>query len=219
MAVIGSAQDRTIKSEFIVWNQFTQKVKFNDKYSGTFLTQYRAFTDREKGYHLFFSLGVTRKLDHGFSVSLGFSNLNINQYVDTDFVLVPELRPFQSIQRTTPINKSSISWRLMIEERFFRNAENGELVNGYFQNWRFRKKLKYTQYISDRFNLILASEIMINAGNVNINIFDQSRTQFLLNYSRERFSIETGYMHWFFQTPTNFHENRHSLVIALTHSI
>jgi len=214
-----SAQERNLTSEFVIWNQFTQKVKFNGKYSGTFAGQYRAFTDRENGYHLFFTAGVTRKLKNGFSVSAGVSNLKINRFVDTDFVLVPEIRGFQSIQFSFPIDRSSFSWRLMTEQRFFRNAANGELVSGYFHNWRFRNKFSYSQYLSEKLSLIISSEVMVNAGKVIVDVLDQHRAQLLFGYDFGSFNIKTGYMHWFFQTSANDHENRHTWVISLTHSL
>ena len=213
------AQDRVITNEPIIWTQYTQNIKFSDLYRGTFAMQHRAFVEREKGYHLFFSAGVSRKLNHGFSVGAGFINLNINQFVDTDFVLVPELRPFQSIAFGQAVGKSSFSWRFMVEERFFRNAADGELVSGFNQNWRFRHKAQYNQYLANKLRLILSSEIMFNAGNININIFDQHRTQVMLGYIFGKLSASMGYMHWFFQTAANVHENRHTLIIAFAHSI
>ena len=219
MVMSSHAQERNLTSEFILWTQVTEKVKFNEVYSGTFAAQYRAFMDREEGYHLFFMAGVNKKLSKGFSVSLGLMNLNINQFIDTDFVLVPEVRPFQSVQFAYPINRSSFSWRLMTEQRFFKNAADGELISGFNQNWRFRNKFGISQYLSEKARLILSSEVMINAGDIGVNIFDQHRTQALLSYTMGSWNVETGYMHWFFQTAANNHENRHTWVIALTHSL
>lgn len=218
-ALIINAQDRTVINESVVWTQYTLKGKLSDNYSWSFASQYRAFLDRENGYHLFFTAGVTRKLNYGFSVGAGFTNLNINQFVDTDFVLVPELRPYQSVAFTMPVGKSSFSWKFMVEERFFRNAAEGELVDGFNSLWRFRHKAGFKQYISEKWDFTLSSEIMFHAGDVNINRFDQHRTQFLFGYSFGDVSTSFGYMHWFFQTAANRHENRHTLVIAFTHSI
>lgn len=162
---------------------------------------------------------MTRKLKEGFSAGAGFTNLNINQFVDTDFVLVPELRPYQSIAFSKPVGKSSFSWKFMVEERFFRKAADGQLVDGYTYWWRFRNKAGFKQYLSDKWSFTLSSEIMFHAGDVNINLFDQHRTQFLFGYNFGNLSTSFGYMHWFFQTPANRHENRHTLVIAFTHSI
>ncbi|MBC6399891.1 MAG: DUF2490 domain-containing protein [Ekhidna sp.] len=212
-------QERNLSSEFILWTYLTQKIKFSDTYSGSIGTQYRSFTDRAGDYHLFFFAMITGKLGHGFSASLGFMNLNINQFVDTEHVLVPELRPVQSIQFSYPINKSAFSWRLMTEQRFFRKAANGELVNGYIHNWRFRNRFAYTQFLSEKFKLIWSSEVMINAGDIGVNIFDQHRTQAMLTYDIGKWNVESGYMHWFFQTSANHHENRHTWMIGLSHSL
>ncbi len=218
-AIEGQAQDRTIVNESVIWTHYSVKKTLNENYSWSFATQYRAFLDRENGYHLFFTTGVTRKLNYGFSIGAGFTNLNINRFVDTDFVLVPELRPYQSVALTLPLGKSSFSWKFMVEERFFRNASNGELTDGYNYLWRFRNKAGYKQYLSEKWSLTLSSEIMFHAGDVSINLFDQHRAQFLLGYSLRKLATNIGYMHWFFQTPANRHENRHTLVIAFAHSI
>ena len=107
----------------------------------------------------------------------------------------------------------------MTEQRFFRKAANGELTNGYIHNWRFRNKFAYTQFLSEKLKLILSSEVMVNVGNTVINIFDQHRMQALFAYDIGRWNIETGYMHWFVQTAANNHENRHTWVIGLSHSL
>ena len=219
VSLISKAQDRTIINESIIWIQYNVKTRLNEDYSWSFGAQYRSFLDRENGYHLFFTTGVTRKLDHGFSIGAGFTNLNINRLVDTDFVLVPELRPYQQVALALPVGKSRFSWKFMVEERFFRNAANGELIDGYSYLWRFRNKAGYKQYLSERWALVISSEIMFHAGDVTINLFDQHRTQFLLAYDFGKVSTHLGYTHWFFQTPTNRHENRHTLVIAFAHSI
>jgi len=218
-SLLGVGQERTLSSEFVLWTQVVQKVKLSDTYSGTFSSQYRAFTERDEVYHLFFMAGVNRKLNNGFGISLGFINLNINQFVDTDFVLVPEIRPFQSIQFSYPANRSAFSWRLMTEQRFFKNAMNGELVAGFSHNWRFRNKFGLAQYLSEKLKLLLSSEVMINAGNINVNIFDQHRAQALISRRIGGWEVQTGYMHWFFQTAANRHENRHTWMIMLTHSL
>ena len=67
-------------------------------------------------------------------------------------------------------------WKFMVEERFFRNAANGELVGGYNFLWRFRHKAGFRQYLSEKWGLELSSEVMFHAGkNVNINRFDPTR--------------------------------------------
>ena len=211
------AQDREIVNELVYWFQYSGKFSLGDKYDGNVGIQYRHFADRDEDYHLFFSLGATRSLSNGISVSAGFTNLNINQRVDGKYVLVPELRPYQSVQMSVPVARSKVSWRIMTEQRFFRNAMDGELVKGYTHNWRFRMLINYQQYLSEKLDLILNTELMVNAGNINVNIFDQHRGQILLSYKLEKLSVRAGYMHWFFQTPSNRHENRHTPILILVH--
>ena len=214
-----SAQERIIVNETVLWAQYTAKTSLGDKYGASFGSQYRAFVDREQGYHLFFTVGVTRKLAYGFTVGAGFTNLNINQFRDTNFVLVPEIRPYQSIAFSQPVGRSKFSWKFMVEQRFFKNARNGELVSGFRRTWRFRNKAAYQQFLSEKWRLTLSSEVMFNAGDITVNLFDQHRAQVLFGYQLGSLVVDLGYMHWFFQTASNRHENRHTLVMAFTHSI
>lgn len=203
----------------MLWNQYLQKIRLDDRYAASLNAQYRVFTDREKGYHLYFSFGVTRKLNHGFSTSLGLTNLNNHQFVDSDFVLVPEIRPFQSISYSSNFPKSNFSWRLMLEERFFRKAEEGHLVEGFNANWRIRNKTLFKYTLPKGLSVLLSSEVMINAGGININVFDQHRGQAMVGYLFDKLSFNLGYMHWFVQTESNVHQNRHTLIIAFAYSI
>lgn len=213
------SQEKSTSNEFVLWNQCLQKIRLNHRYTASLNAQYRVFTDREKGYHLYFSFGVLRKLNHGFSASLGLTNLNNNQFVDSDFVLVPEIRPFQSISYSSNFLKSNFSWRLMVEERFFKKAEEGHLVEGFHANWRIRNKVLFKHSLSEKIFFLLSSEVMVNAGGIDINIFDQHRGQAMVGYLFDKLSFNLGYMHWFVQTESNVHQNRHTLIIAFAHSI
>ncbi|MEM6642494.1 MAG: DUF2490 domain-containing protein [Bacteroidota bacterium] len=214
-----TAQSREIISEPIIWSQATINKRLNDAYSTSLAIQYRAFLDRENGYHLYFDLKLVRNLQYGFSLAVGFINLNINQFVDSGFVLVPELRPYQSIQYATKLNRSKFSWRLMVEERFFKKAAEGDLIEGYESNFRFRHKAAYQQHLFQDWRFTVSSEVMFNAVGIDLNIFDQHRTQALLGTTFNKLSIDVGYMHWFVQTATNRHENRHTLFLATALSI
>lgn len=185
------------------------------------MVQYRDFTDRTEDYHIFLTAGATRKLKNGFSVGFGFTNLNINRTAgNEDFVLVPELRPFQSLAYGMKQGNTNFSWRVMAEERWFRNAEDGELVSGYNYQWRFRNKFLFMFPIANKLSLELSSEVMVNAGDsVVINIFDQHRGIVQFHWDLAPFKIMAGYMHWFFQTAANQHQNRHTILLGLSHSL
>lgn len=214
------AQDRAIVNEATIWYVYQQKVTLNNNWSlsGTF--QFRDFLDRDEDYHLFLSTGLTRKLKHGFSVGSGFTNLNINQIVDGKYVLVPELRPYQTLSYGLSQGKIRFNWRLMAEERWFRKAASGELVSGYDYWWRFRNKFLFMFPIVDKVSLEVSSEVMANAGNsILINIFDQHRGIVQFHWDLAPFKINVGYMHWFVQTGANQHQNRHTILFGLSHQL
>lgn len=217
---ISIGQDKIVVNENILWYYYGQKVKLNENWSLSGMVQYRDFLDRDEDYHIFLTAGATRKLTNGFSVGFGFTNLNINRTAGNDFVLVPELRPFQSLSYGIKQGKTNFSWRVMAEERWLRNAADGELVSGYNYQWRFRNKFLFMFPIVDKLSLELSSEVMINAGDqVVVNIFDQHRGIIQLHYDLSPFKIMAGYMHWFFQTGVNQHQNRHTILLGLSHSL
>ncbi len=213
-------QGKTIVNETILWYYYSQKVKLNENWSLSGTAQYRDFIDRDEDYHIFLTAGATRKLKNGFSVGFGFTNLNINRRVGDEFVLVPEIRPFQSLSYGFKQGNTNFSWRIMAEERWFRNAADGELVSGHTYQWRFRNKFLFMFPIADKLSLELSSEVMVNAGDqIVINVFDQHRGIVQFHYDLAPFKIMAGYMHWFFQTGANQHQNRHTILMGFSHSL
>lgn len=214
------SQDKTIVNEGILWFYYSQKVKLNSDWGLSGIAQYRHFSDRDEDYHLFITVGATRKLKGGFSVGAGFTNLNINRPADGPYVLVPELRPFQSLAFATTQGNTKFNWRVMVEERFLRRAQVGELASGHDYQWRFRNKFLFMFPLADKWSLELSSEVMVNAGDpVSINIFDQHRGIVQFHWDLAPFKIMTGYMHWFFQTPGNQHQNRHTFLLGFGHNL
>ena len=104
----------------------------------------------------------------------------------------------------------------MVEERYFRNASNGELVDGYTFMWRFRNLVKFGFPLSDNLGLNLSSEIFLHAGKNSPNILDQHRTMVMFNRKFDKISLSMGYMHWFFQNPGDVYENRHTWVFGVS---
>lgn len=217
---LSKAQEKVVVDEGVIWTSLSEKVKVNDNWGLSGAFQYRNFVDREDVFHLFFTVGATRKLSNGFSIGGGFTSLNIHRDVDGTSLLVPEIRPYQSLQFTYPMDKSKFNWKAMVEERFFRRTGNGELQSGYDGNWRFRNKFQFTFPLAASLNLELSSEVMFNTGErININVFDQHRGIVQFHYALGAFKVSTGYQNWFFQTGAGVHENRHTWLIGLTHSL
>lgn len=214
------AQNKEYTNEGIIWSQVTEKLRVNEQNSLSLSVQYRAFLDRAEGYHLFLKGNWQHQLAGPLSIGAGFVNLNINVPSGDTHVLRPELRPYQFVQMDFPVhNGSSFTWRLIAEERFFRKVANGELIAGHDFQWRFRNLIKFHQPLTERLDASVSTEIMLNAKNVEVNVFDQNRLRALLEYSIGSFKISSGYMHWFVQTASNRHENRHTWVVMLSHRL
>lgn len=209
-----------VRNEAVIWYQFSETVNLSDKWDATFVVQYRDFVQRDKDYHLFLSSALSRKLGNGFGIGAGFTNLNINRVVGANYMLVPELRPFQQITFGSKLEKLQFNWRFMIEERYFRKATNGELISGYDFNFRIRNLTKITIPLSQSFDLALSTEVLINGGgNANLNVFDQNRSMVLGGYKTGKLKLSTGYMHWAALTGGDVLENRHTWMIMASHSL
>ena len=215
-----SGQEKETINEFVLWNFVGERIKLSEKWSVGILGQYRHFADRQDGFHIFGTIGATYQLGEGFSVATGFSNLNINREGTPQNVLQPELRPYQTIQYASKVSRLSFGFRFMSEQRYFRKLENQERVAGYDFNWRFRHRIRFLYGLTDQFSAEVSSEVMIQSGEIIVeNAFDQHRTVFQLNYQIGSFKLHGGYMHWYFKTPQPVFQNRHTLLLGLTHQL
>ena len=219
------AQDKVVVDEAVIWYYASEKIVWSEKWSTSLMFQYRDFLDRTDGYHIFFTGNLAYKLSDQWTIGAGFTNLNINRPADGEIVLVPELRPIQFVQLAQPLGKGKFSWRFMVEQRFFRNAANGELIDGTTFNWRYRNKaqLMYPLFKigEGTMNGEISTEVMFHSGeNIDLNVFDQHRLIGQLHYKIGSFTISSGYMHWFFQTATGVdQQNRHTWLIGLSHTL
>ena len=217
-ATIG--QDKPTINELVIWNFVGEQIKFSDKWSLGIAGQYRHFADRQDGFHIFGTIGGTYQIGEGFSVAGGFTNLNINREGTPQNVLQPELRPFQTLQYVNRVSKLSFGFRFMSEQRYFRRIENQERADGYNFNWRFRHRIRFLYALTDRLSAEISSEVMIQSGEIIVeNAFDQHRTVLQLNYKVGTFKLHAGYMHWYFKTPQPVFQNRHTLLLGLTHQL
>ncbi|MDX1629059.1 MAG: DUF2490 domain-containing protein [Fulvivirga sp.] len=201
-------QERTVQRDNFKWLTYNF-IKTLDKgvsISLAFQPRRYAFPDRQ---HQFFSLLAVRKqYASGIKIGAGFcyflQALPINRN-DVDIVR-PELRPLQEISYASRINKLNISHRMMLEERWFQNIENDELVSGYEFQFRFRYRVMVTRALDKHadWTAITSLEPMLNGGNPDIrNVFDQVRA--FIGAKRklsDNFSATLGYLYWYQQFPT-----------------
>ncbi len=216
---VKSITAQTVEHTTIIWTHFTENFKLSEKWTGSLGFQHRNFIDRDQNYHLYFSGTASYTLNNGFYIGAGFVNLNINQFVDTEFVLVPELRPIQFIGLNVPIGDSKFDWRFLAEERFQRLASQGELIDEYGFTYRLRNRVQYKFPVSEGLNVLLGSEIFLNAGKQSINPFDQHRAMVLALFKVGSINLSTGYMNWLVQTPVGGMDSRHTWMIGANHTI
>ncbi|MEQ9230219.1 MAG: DUF2490 domain-containing protein [Cyclobacteriaceae bacterium] len=194
---LGSIAQST--NEAVIWYQYNENIKLSEKWSAGLGFQYRDLVERDKDYHLFFSAGFTRILPNGFSVGAGLMNLNVNQIVAEDYLLVPEMRPYQQVGYSAKFDKISFKWRFIAEERFIRNVENGKLISGHTFSFRFRNLSEIGIPVYKGFSLTAGTEIFFNAGGApRLNVFDQDRTALLCNFPAGEWKLSTGLgsAHW-----------------------
>lgn len=205
--------------ESTVWVSGNLKFNLGDGLDGKFMSQYRHFADRDDVYHILLGVGINKKVNDNLTIGGGFATLSINQFIDTDMVLVPELRPYQEIEFFIPFENSKVSFRGMVEERFFRRAADGELIEGTDFNFRYRKRIQYVQNVSDKFQLVLSSETFFQSGRSAVNRFDQHRGIIQGVLKLKPLSISTGYMNWAFYNPAGITENRHTWLIGFSKTL
>ncbi len=95
-----------------------------------------------------------------------------------------EMRPYQEILLSGGNGKIPVQHRVRVEERYFKDVENGDLVNGYVFNFRFRYQIsasiplaKLSKTNTDQKLLLnVSDEIFINAGKeIVYNFLDKNR--------------------------------------------
>lgn len=95
-----------------------------------------------------------------------------------------EIRPYQDIAFSMKVGKIQTQHRFRVEERFFKNVVNGEIIGGHDFNFRFRYQIGATIHLlnlsvkNENRQLLLnvSDEIFINGGNeILYNIFDKNR--------------------------------------------
>lgn len=207
-----------VVDETVLWTNYTVKKSLDSTQQLSFNVQRRDFLDRDNFYHLYFNLAYSRRISNGFGLTGGMINLNINRFVDTDHVLVPEIRPFQRIQYARSFKKSKVYWHFMIEERWRRNASQGELIDGYRFNFRYRNMLRYQFVLIKGLQLQLSTEVYFNSGKEGGPPFDQHRGSVLGIFKVGGVDVSAGYRHWAVQTGDLVMENRHVIVLGVSHS-
>ena len=171
------AQKKSISKNNELWIQYYSQISLSEKWVW--------LTDGGYRWNGFFSgpsqfivrTGFGKNLNGSFRLAAGFAHLG---FYSEEILNQFEYRPYQEVQLKNSLNKTGITQRLRLEERFFRNRIDH---SGSF-NFRFRYMLQFNIPVMNMISghpdkmlaLNIGDEIFINAGNdITYNVFDQNR--------------------------------------------
>jgi Protein of unknown function (DUF2490) len=225
-----AAQNPRVFSDALYWIRYYNQLTLSQKWAWHNEVDNRTFFENNRHQHLIahtrvhYALGPRTSLAWGLTYSL--QDVQSPQAPAT--ASVPEWRPVQEISHMHPLAKRwQLHHRFRIDERFFRNSQNGQLTEGYRFNWRFRYRIQLSyqliplqpsgQYLTAK----VSDELMLNAGREINQHFDQNRVYAALEYGLSAsFAAEVGYLWWYQQRLGNLEVyDREILRLTLYHRL
>lgn len=221
---IGFAQNIFITdNQNIYWTRYHVTGTINSKFNIQFEADNRVFISNLKQQQFISHLHLHYKVNAVNEFAIGLSHSRISAQFDdaTNVLTIPENRIFQEYYFRKPINsKWQFQNRVRTEQRFFRNFEANELVDGYNFNWRVREQISISYLIHPNFRLKFNDEIMFNFGkSIVYNRFDQNRVYTGIEFiPNKNISGELGYMKLIQKrnNPTDFF-NRDVIRLSIFH--
>lgn len=230
-----SAIEKLFVEDNLYWLSYTLNLRFDNSTRLYSNFQTRRLIPDSKPNHTVGTMGLIKSFPNKWNISAGFTyfRLHLPQEVGTPVELVPqEFRPYQYISLNNDVvGKLKFTNRIMLEERFFQDIDNGELTNNY--NFSLRLRLLGRFYIDflkinsdvDNFGFYISNEILVHYGHrIIFNTFDQNRFQAGFSYKHNKnLHFNLGYLHWFQETSefTNegfFYLWRHTAVFGVTNN-
>lgn len=125
-------------------------------------------------------------------------------------LVIPELRPYQRLFINNTKGRFNISQRYRLEERFIRQSNSSELLNGYRYNYRFGYQINVQfpfvgkTISAGKLYAMIYDEVFVNFGKqIFYNYFDQNRLFVGLGYQMtKQASVSAGYQYIWQQTST-----------------
>lgn len=203
------SQDRQVVEQDFVWYRYRNVLKLDSTWSISTEIENRRFIPTHRSHQLLPGRVILHhKLGKGWEAAVGFVYFLqcLPQAANEDIAVIrPEIRPHQELLHRTRTGPWQIRQRIRVEERFFRNTLDNELVKGYRFNWRFRYRLRADYRLWEKkdryFSIYAFDEIMVNAGkSIGQNFFDQNRIAGGFHYSiTPSWALDLAYIHWFQQ--------------------
>jgi len=222
----GSTPEKEIRTAKLLWFDFSETIKFNNKwnmvaeYNPRFNLDPTSVSQNVVRTYGLFNIGENWSIGQGFVIF--FNNQN--------GLLVHELRPetwFFYKQQFEKAKNLGIVHRFRVEERFTRNTASGELADGYnfTMRYRYRFGLEYTlARIGEKKNPLkcfVNDEIFLQSGKTIVyNVFEQNR--FIAGFSyrlAKGFTAAFAYMNIFRQmnNPGYVYTKTHTFRISFLH--
>jgi hypothetical protein len=193
-----------IDRQDLFWGRFMVQSNFNTKWFLINEIDNRRFFPDGIQHHTIQHNHLHYKIKPNMDIAWGQTfSWQSPQFPETENrLVVPEIRPFQEFNVSSPITKNIIfSSRIRIDERFIRKNDGENLLPGYNFNMRYRLRLQYQFFVGSkkRDNIKLINELMVNSGK-DVNFFDQNRMYAgFEKVFNSRISVEAGYLRWFQQ--------------------
>jgi len=221
---------KIVTNQNLYWMRYYNQLEINEKFMWHNEMEIRRFFEGNVKHHFIAHTRMHYKTGQNTDVALGitYSRQSPQDPISTSNLIVPEFRGVQEFNYVIFIsNRFTFQQRLRIEQRFIRNNNGIELLDGYGFNFRFRFRLQANYRISNeeainRTTLKISNEIMVNAGkNIIYNQFDQNRIYIGIerDFSKS-ISFELGYINWYQQTVSGNHFfNRDIIRLTLYHRL
>lgn len=202
---------KNVTHQQLIWYAYNASIEISPKF--TFVSEFhdRRYVnpDAQHQFALRERLHVALNPSTDLAICFAYFLQSPNDPNSTSTLKIPELRPHIDLNTKQLFKRFNFLQRYRIEDRFFRNYKDNNLVEGYNSNWRFRYMLTLEVPLikfknEGTLKLKFGDEIFMNAGkNIKYNTFDHNRIFAAVTYSPiKSLIIEAGYMSWFQQRST-----------------
>ena len=174
-------QSKVVSTSDQQWFQYYNQAKLSEKWTLLSDVGYRWKEDFHENSQYIIRTALGYSIKPQARISLGFAHLG--SFI-ANKVSVFELRPYQELAIKNNFNKTEITHRFRVEERFINFDNDGDIQVPNIFNFRFRYSVmigiplfKLSKENENRiFLLYVGDEIFIHASNNSVqNIFDQNR--------------------------------------------
>jgi Protein of unknown function (DUF2490) len=207
LSVLCQAQtdEKNIDHQSILWTRYYNQFLLNEKWSLHSEFDNRLFLKPVQENLYVVRIQGRYKINDHLETGSGFAYFSVDTQVpeiNPDYN-TPEYRGQQDLTWKSNVNKVTLTQRFQVEERFIRNADKEDLLQGTTFFWRFRYRLQvdYTFWKKEKqlLKAVLSDEIMFNFGKkITKNTFDQNRIYAAIHYGlNSNLAFELGYLNSF----------------------